>query len=112
MTPDSSEPWRCGFLVGDRVLVSGPSGMVIGEVLAAASPDEMPDLGPGTCSKEALDVMREMRVDLMLLIAHQHDGRAVCFWAVHNPNGWTDLRGRRLTVLKGYAVDLPITTEN
>ena len=100
------------FGKGDSVMVDGPPGRVLGEVLEAASPDEMPDLGPGTCSKEALDVMREMRVDLMLLIAHQHDGRAVCFWAVHNPNGWTDLRGRKLTVLKGYAVDLPITTEN
>ena len=100
------------FVVGDTVLVSGPPGEVFGQVLEAASPDEMPDLGPGSLSKEAKDVMREMHVDLILLIGHKHDDREVCFFAVHNPDGWVDLHGQKLTVLKGYAVDLPITTEN
>ena len=90
------------FEKGDIVHVAGPPGEVIGEVLEAATPDEMPDLGPGSTSKEALDVVREMRVDLMLLIAHRHDDRTVCFWAVHNPDGWVDLQGQKLTVLKGY----------
>lgn len=94
------------FDKGDAVIVEGPPGRVIGVVLEAASPDDMPDLGPGTCSKEALDVMREMHVDLMLLIAHQRDRRPVCFWAVHKPDGWVDLHGQRLTVLKGYPVAL------
>jgi len=92
------------FEKGDVVLVAGSPGRVLGEVLEASSPDEMPDLGPGLCSKEALDLMREMQVDLMLLIAHQHDGRAVCFWAVHTPDGWVDLHGQSLTVLKRYPV--------
>ncbi len=89
------------FAKGDTVLVAGPPGDVVGEVLEAASPDEMPDLGPGSCSREALDVMREMRVDFMLLIVHLHDGKPVCFWAVHNPDGWIDLHGQRLTIRKG-----------
>jgi len=29
-------------------------------------------------------------VDLVLLIAHKHDNRDVCFFAFHNPNGWVD----------------------
>ncbi|MCL4395986.1 MAG: hypothetical protein M1482_14490 [Chloroflexi bacterium] len=100
------------FAVGDIVVVSGPPGEVIGEVLDASTPDEMPDLGPGSCSKEAKDAMREQKVDLILLMGHQHDDQQVCFFAVHNPNGWTDLHGQKLTVLKGYAVEVPLTTEN
>ena len=90
------------FEKGDIVVVTGPPGEVIGEVLDASTPDEMPDLGPGSASKEAVDVMREMRVDLVLLIAHQHEGQEVCFFAVHNPDGWADLHGQKLRVLRGY----------
>jgi hypothetical protein len=89
------------FAVGDRVLVSGVSGEVIGEVIEAATVDEMPDLGPGSLSKEAKDVMREMLVDFVLLIGHPHSGRAVCFWAVRNPTGWLDLHGQKLVIRKG-----------
>ena len=74
----------------------------MGEVLDASTLDELPDLGPGSASKEALDVMREMHVDLVLLIAHKHDNRDVCFFAFHNPSGWVDLHGQTITVLKGY----------
>jgi hypothetical protein len=35
------------FEKGDIVVVTGPPGEVIGEVLDASTPDEMPDLGPG-----------------------------------------------------------------
>lgn len=88
----------CGFSAGDAVTVSGPPGAVIGEVLEAASPEEMPELGPGSFSKEVKDVMHEMRVDLMLLIGHRHNGKAACFWAVHTPGGWFDLHGQRLSI--------------
>jgi len=100
------------FQEGDVVLVDGPPGQVLGEVLHASTPDEMPDLGPGSCSKKALDLMREMRVDLILLIGHKHEGSDVVFFAVHNPDGWTDLHGQKLKVLKGYAVELPPTGNN
>ncbi len=90
------------FEKGDIVHVAGPPGEVIGEVLEAATPDEMPDLGPGSKSEEVLDLVREMRVDLILLIAHRHDDCTVCFWAVHNPGGWVGLQSQELTVLKGY----------
>ena len=100
------------FVVGDTVLVSGPPGEVFGQVLEAASPNEMPDLSPGSFSKEAKDVMREMHVDLILLIGHKHDDREVCFFAVHNPDGWVDLHGQKLTVLKRYPVVMPLTTDN
>ncbi len=89
------------FSVGDLVLVDGPPGRVLGEVLEAATIDEMPDLGPGSLSAEAKNVLREMRVDLILLIGHKYGGRDVCFFAVHNPEGWLDLQGQKLTVLKG-----------
>jgi hypothetical protein len=88
------------FAEGDKVMVIGPPGAVVCDVFHAASPDQMPDLGPGSLSKEAVDVMREMRVDLMLLLGHEHDGLPVCFWAVHNPNGWVDLHGQELQVRK------------
>lgn len=100
------------FEKGDVVLVDGPPGRVIGEVLDASTPDEMPDLGPGSSSAEAKAVMREMHMDLILLIGHKHGDHGVCFFAVHNPDGWCDLHGQRLTVLKGYAVELPLTSEN
>lgn len=91
---------------GDTVLVAGMAGDVVGEVLEAATPDEMPDLGPGSFSKEAKDLMREMRVDLILLIGHKHDARDVCFFAVHNPAGWLDLHGQKLAIsnLRGSGV--------
>jgi hypothetical protein len=88
----------CDFSAGDKVTVSGSPGTVIGKVLRAASPDEMPELGPGSFSKEVKDVMHEMRVDLMLLIGHRHNDKSVCFWAVHTPGGWSDLHGQRLRV--------------
>jgi hypothetical protein len=34
-------------------------------------------------------------VDLVLLIAHKHEGRDACFFAVHNQDG-------RVRVVKGY----------
>jgi hypothetical protein len=88
------------FAKGDRVVVVGPPGEVTGKVLEATTPEELPDLGPGSASKEAKDAMQEMHVDLMLLIRRQHEGRPVCFWAVHNPNGWVDLQGQPLTIRK------------
>jgi len=100
------------FEKGDVVLVEGPPGRVLGEVLDASTADEMTDLGPGSASKEALDTMREMNVDLILLVGHKHNNQEVCFFAVHNPNGWTDLHGQKLTVLKGYLVELPLNTNN
>jgi hypothetical protein len=90
------------FEKGDVVLVKGPPGDVMGEVLDASTLDELPNLGPGSASMEALDVMREMQVDLVLLIAHKHDDRDVCFFAFHNPGGWVDLHGQTITVLKSY----------
>ncbi len=90
------------FSAGDMVTVSGPPGTVVGEVLEAASPDEMPELGPGSFSKEVKDVMHEMHVDLMLLIGHRHSDKPVCFWAVHTPGGWFDLHGQRLHILRTH----------
>ena len=90
------------FEEGDLLLVSGPPGEVLGTVLHASTVEEMPDLGQGSDSKHALDIMREMQVDLMLLIEHLLNNKPVCFWAVHNPNGWVDLRGQKLTIQKTY----------
>jgi hypothetical protein len=91
------------FAVRDRILVSGVSGEVIGEVIEAATVNEMPDLGPGGLSKEAKAVMREVGVDFVLLIGHRHNGRGVCFWAVRTPTGWADLHGQKLVIRKGGA---------
>ncbi|HZT29196.1 MAG TPA: hypothetical protein VFA33_04895 [Bryobacteraceae bacterium] len=98
------------FGKGDVVLVEGPPGRVLGEVLEASTPAEMPDLGPGSCSAEAKAAMREQHVDVLLLIRHKHDDQDVCFFALHNPDGWRDLHGQKLTILKRY--ELPLTTGN
>jgi hypothetical protein len=100
------------FSVGDRVLVAGPAGQVIGEVLQVATPAEMPPIEGAPPPEDVRSILREWRVDLILLIGHRYDDQQVCFFAFHNPDGWTDLHGQKLTVLKGYAVGLPLTTEN
>jgi hypothetical protein len=90
------------FSVGDVVLVDGPPGEVVGEVLHAMTIDELPDCGLGSMSKLAKNMMRAIPVDLVLLVGHQHGDRDVCFCALHTPEGWMDVQGQRLAVLKGY----------
>jgi len=88
------------FAVGDRVLVHGPPGEVIGDVLEAATPYEMPDLGQGARAHEAHQIMHEWRIDFMLFIAHKHDDNEVMFVALRHPGGWRDLRGQDLRIAK------------
>lgn len=91
---------ECPFAVGDRVLVAGPPGQVVGEVIEAATPDEMPDLEPASGSHEAKQIMHEWRVDFLVVIRHQHDGQLVDFFALHYPGGWRDLRGQDLWITR------------
>jgi hypothetical protein len=53
------------FAIGDRVLVQGPRGEVVGEVIHACTPYEMPQLGPGSRSHEAHQLMHEWKVDFL-----------------------------------------------
>jgi hypothetical protein len=89
------------FDKGDAVVVLGRPSAVMGEALEAATLDEMPDLGAGSASKEAIGAMREQRADLPLLIGYRRDGEGVCFFARHSSDGWIDLRDQKLRVLKG-----------
>jgi len=88
------------FAEGDHVLIEGPSGEVVGEVVHACTPYEMPHLGPGTASHEAHQVMHEWKVDFLVLIKHHHDQRDQCFFALRHPGGWRDLRGQDLVITK------------
>jgi len=88
------------FAVGDRVLVAGPPGQVVGEVIEAATPYEMPDLGPESVSHQAKQIMHEWRVDFLVVIRHEHDGQLVGFFALHHPGGWRDLRGQDLQIAR------------
>jgi hypothetical protein len=88
------------FAVGDRVLVQGPPGEVIGEVLEAATPYEMPDLGQAARSHETHQIMHEWRIDFLVFIAHKNDGRDVMFVALRHPGGWRDLRGQDLQITR------------
>jgi hypothetical protein len=88
------------FAVGDRVLVTGPPGQVVGEVIEAATPYEMPDLGPESVSHQAKQIMHEWRVDFLVVIRHEHDGQMVGFFALHHPGGWRDLRGQDLQIAR------------
>jgi hypothetical protein len=88
------------FKAGDRIIVSGPPGAVAGEVLQVATPEAMPQIGGAPPAKEVQAILREWRIDLVLLIAHKHEDRNVCFFALRHPGGWRDLRGQTLTLLK------------
>lgn len=88
------------FTEGDHVLVQGPPGDVIGEVVHACTPYEMPHLGPGSHSHEAHQLMHEWKVDFLVLINHPHDERERCFFALRHPGGWRDLRGQDLVITK------------
>ena len=88
------------FAVGDRVLVAGPPGQVVGEVIEAATPYEMPDLGPESVSHQAKQIMHEWRVDFLVVIRHKHDGQLVGFFALRHPGGWRDLRGQNLQIAR------------
>lgn len=88
------------FAGGDRVLVGGPPGEVVGVVLHAATPYEMPHLGPGSASHETHQLMHEWGVDFLVLIQHHHDDQKLCFFALRHPGGWRDLRGQDLTLTK------------
>jgi hypothetical protein len=41
---DAAFCWQRSFEIGDRVLVTGPPGEVIGEVLGVATPNQAPDI--------------------------------------------------------------------
>jgi len=87
--------------IGDRVIVSGPPGDVVGEVMHIAAPDELPDLGPGTNSAEARAIIHEMGVDLVAAITHLHNDEPVMFCALHlSDESWRDLRGQPLRITR------------
>ena len=88
------------FRERDLVHVEGGVGEVVGQVLHASTPYDMPDLGPGSASHEAHQLMHEWRVDFLLLIRHRHGEDTVCFFALRNPLGWRDLKGQSLEITK------------
>jgi hypothetical protein len=88
------------FAQGDRVLVQGENGEVVGEVMHAATPHEMPHLGQGSSSHEAHQVMHEGLVDFLVLIKHPHDEGDLFFFALRHPGGWRDLQGQELQITK------------
>jgi hypothetical protein len=88
------------FNAGDRIIVTGPPGEVTGEVLGVATPDEAPHIEGAPVAEVIKDILREFKVDLLLLIAHKHDGRDVCFFARRHPGGWRDLHGQDIQIAK------------
>jgi hypothetical protein len=88
------------FRERDLVHVEGSVGEVVGQVLHASTPYDMPDLGPGSASHEAHQLMHEWRVDFLLLIRHRHGEDTICFFALRNTHGWCDLKGQSLEITK------------
>ena len=84
--------------VGDCVLVAGPAGEVTGAVLEVAAPEDMPQIEGAPPAKDVQAILREWHVDRLLLVAHKHEGQDVCFFALHHPGGWRDLRGQDISV--------------
>ncbi len=91
--------------VGDRVLIAGPPGKVTGEVLGVATPDQAPDIEGAPPAAVIKDILREFQVDLLLLIAHKHEDREVCFFALRHPGGWRDLSGQQIQIMKLHGAD-------
>ena len=88
------------FRERELVHVKGGVGEVVGQVLHASTPYDMPDLGSGSASHEAHQLMHEWRIDFLLLIRHRHGEGTVCFFALRNPHGWRDLKGQSLEITK------------
>ena len=84
--------------VGDRVLVLGPPGEVMGEILQIAAPRDMPQIEGAPPATDVQAILREWHIDMLLLIAHKHEGQDVCFFALRHPGGWRDLRGQDISV--------------
>lgn len=89
--------WRAG----DRVLVSGPPGEVVAEILGVATPADMPVIDPPPDQVRA--ILQEWGVDLILLLSHRHGQSEVCFYALHytmaGRQGWRDLHCQDLHVI-------------
>ena len=98
------ERWLAGtgdqpaLAVGDRVPMVGPPGELTGEVVHVAAPENMPQIEGAPSAKDVQAILREWQIDLLLLIAHKHEGQDVCFFALHHPGGWRDLRGQDISV--------------
>jgi hypothetical protein len=86
--------------VGDRVLVLGPPGEVVGDVLQIAAPEDMPQIEGPPPAEQVKEILREFQVDLLLLIAHKHDAQDVCSFALRHPGGWRDLHGQDIQIAK------------
>jgi len=71
---------------------------VTGEVLQVSAPEEMPHIEGAPPAKDVHAILREWHVDLVLLIAHKHEGQDVCFFALRHPVGWRDLHGTDIQV--------------
>jgi hypothetical protein len=91
---------RSALAAGDRALVIGPPGEVTGKILQVAAPEEMPQIQGAPPAEDVQAILREWHVDLLLLIAHKHEGQGVCFFALHHPGGWRDLNGQDISVTK------------
>ena len=96
---------RRQFENGDRVPIAGPAGEVTGAVLQVATPEDMPQIEGAPPAKEVQSILREWQVDLLLLMAHKHEGQELCFFALRHPRGWRNLRGQdiQVTNLQNYA---------
>lgn len=75
------------FHVGDLVVISGPPGELVGEVLAATTPYEMPEIGGPQFTHQVRQIMHEWRIDSFCMIGHEHNGQPVMFTALRHPGG-------------------------
>ena len=86
--------------VGDRVLVLGPPGEVMGESLQIAAPQDMPQIEGAPRATDVQVILREWHVDQLLLLAHKHAGQDVCFFVLHHPGGCCDSCGQDISVTR------------
>jgi len=85
---------RWALPIGDRALVAGPAGEVIGEALGVSTAAEMPRMEGAPSPEDARAILREWHIDLLLLIGHGHDGHDLCFFALRRPEGGATCGGR------------------
>ena len=84
--------------VGDLVRIYDAVGSVVGRVLEARTTGQLPDMPNQETSFLAKGFIKEMGIDQLLLIEHAYRGNQQCFWALHCPAGWRDLKGQALRV--------------
>ena len=84
---------------GDAVRISGPPGVVTGEVVDIRSITELPEVADAGPVEQVRTILAEAGVCTIAVLAYRYDsGRRVAFVALGNGKTWKDFRGQELEI--------------